>query len=209
MSKFEGDGAKHSDREVADFVKTYTGVIYKACSTTPLCRADWDTVVYEVAVKFADGRLEYDPSKKASMATFVYTVARNEAINTYMKSRPDRCTIKDPAEILELRAGESFTEGRMTTEDCLARANEALNRLSAGCRNPKRIAIFIRHVLFLEPREVVAKRFGVSINTVSMAKTHLLPKFRRHLDDIAEEEARGLYSKRGDKVFLRKEDFSS
>ncbi len=208
MSKFEGDGAKHSEREVADFVKRYTGVIYKACSTTPLCRADWDTVVYEVAVKFADGRLEYDPSKKASMATFVYTVARNEAINTYMKSRPDRCTIKDPAEILELRAGESFTEGRMTKEDCLLRANEALNRLSAGCRNPKRVSIFVHSVFFLEPPELVAKRFGVSVGTVNMAKNNLLPKFRGHLEDIAEEEAKGLYSKRGDKVFLRKEDFN-
>lgn len=208
MSKFESVDAKHSDREITGFVKEYTGVIRKACSTTPLCEADWDAVVYEVAVKFADGKLEYDPSRNASMATFVYKVARNEAVNAWKKYKTHHFIATDPAELVAQSEDECFTESRMSREDCVLRLNEALNRLSAGCRTPKRITIFIRHVIFLESREAVAERFGVTVNTVSMAKTHLLPKFRGHLKAIAEEEAKGLYAKRGDKVFLRKEEFS-
>ena len=209
MPDFESADFKHSEREVLAFVKEYKATIYNACSATCLCRADWDAVVCEVAVKYANGKMEFDPSKNASMKTFVYKVARNEAVNAWKKYKTHHFVATDPEEITAKHDDETVTEVRMAKEDSVLRANEALNRLSAGCRNPKRIAIFIRHVLFLEPREAVARRFRVSVNTVSMAKTHLLPKFRRHLDDIAEEEAKGLYAKRGDKVFLRKEDFSS
>lgn len=204
MSEFERDGFKHSEREIADFVKEYRGVICRACASTGLCRADWEAVVYDVAVKYADGRMEYDPSKNAAMSTYVYAIARREAINTWKKSKAGRCIVTDPGDIVF--QGGWFSETRMSKEDCVLRINEALNRLSAGRRNPQRIAIFIRHAILQESRESVARRFGVSIDTVSMAKHNLLPKFGGHLKAIAEEEAKGLYSKRGDKVFIRKED---
>ena len=101
-----------------------------------------------------------------------------------------------------------FPESSMSRKDWLLRVNEALNRLSAKCRNPRRIAIFISHAIFMEPCEEVARRFGVSKYTVSMAKHDMLQKLERQLEEIAEEEAKGLFSKRGDKVFLREEDFS-
>ena len=52
----------------------------------------------------------------------------------------------------------------------------------------------------------MAEKLDVTPGRVSMTKNRLLPKFKRLLDTIAEEEAKGLFSKQGDKVFIRKED---
>ena len=224
MFKFENADIKHSEREVTGFIKEYTNTIHKACSSTPLDEADWGVVVSDVALKYACGKLEFDASKKASMNTFVYTVARNEALNVWKSYKSNHFIATDPV-VLGGKKDSSFSEGgapseagednqpqivfeeSMSREDCWLRINEALNRLSAECRNPGRIAIFIRHVFFQEPRNVVARKFKVSANTVSVTKSRLLPRLRRHLKTIAEEEAKGLYSKRGSKVFIRRENF--
>lgn len=222
MFKSEDVDFKHSNREVTDFIKEYKNTIYKACSFTPLREADWDVVLNRVALKFARGRLVYDPSK-ASMKTFVFTVAKNDALNEWRKSKPHRLLVFEPEILSATPSGTTLSldgentvelsellrlglDSDLSREDCWVRINEALNRLSTECRNPNRIPIFIRHVFFRERRDAVAKRFNVSANTVSLTSTRLLPRLQRHLKTIAEEEAKGLFSKKGDKIFIRRED---
>ena len=222
MFEFNDADFKHSDREITDFIKLYQKTIYKACSFTPLRDADWDVVLYEVALKFARGKLVYDPAK-ASMKTFVFTIAKRQALSEWRKSKPHRLLIvapetmsSTPGDTSLILDGENTVElsvllhsgldSDLSREDCWLRINEALYRLSTECRNPNRIPILIRHAFFRERRDAVAKRFNVSANTVSLIKNRLMPRLNNHLKTIAEEEAKGLFSKKGNKIFIRRED---
>lgn len=222
MFEFNDADFKHSNREITDFIKQYKNTIYRACGFSPLREADWDVVVNAVALKFARGKLVHDPAK-ASMKTFVFTVAKRQALNEWRKSKPHRLLIvapetmsSTPGDTSLILDGENTVElsvllhsgldGDLSREDCWLRINEALYRLSTECRNPNRIPILIRHAFFRERRDAVAKRFNVSANTVSLIKNRLMPRLNNHLKTIAEEEAKGLFSKKGNKIFIRRED---
>ena len=81
---------KHSEREIAVFVKEYKQTIYGACDACGLGEADRDGMAYAAALKYACGKMESDLSKKADMNTFVCKVSRNEAINAWKKYRSCR-----------------------------------------------------------------------------------------------------------------------
>ena len=204
MPEFENADIKHTDPEITDFINEHKATVYAACGACGLCEADWDGVLYAVGLKYARGKMEFDPSKKASMSTFVYKVSQNEAINAWKKNKYYHYA--EPASEEKKPKEDGVSEHNMAEEDCWLRINEALNRLSARRRAPEQIVIFIRHAIFQEPRDVVAEKLDVTPGRVSMTKNRLLPKFKRLLDTIAEEEAKGLFSKQGDKVFIRKED---
>ena len=60
----------HSNAEIVRFEKDYKLVIFQACKDAKLRRCDWEAVKNLVLEKYAQGRIEYDPAKKAKPTTY-------------------------------------------------------------------------------------------------------------------------------------------
>ena len=109
----------HSNAEIENFIKENELIIYKGCSlaywnNTTLRRADWDIVKDTVALKFANGTLNYNPSKNVKYSTFLCTVAKNCAIDEIRRQHPER--VQDLDDKGWERVGDGY-ESHYATEE--------------------------------------------------------------------------------------------
>lgn len=89
-----------SNSEIADFYENTKLIVYKGCSIASwngatLRRADWDSVRNAVAIKYGNGKLEYNSSKGAKYSTFLCRVAKNCAIDHIRRLHPGLFTDLD------------------------------------------------------------------------------------------------------------------
>ena len=72
----------HTNDEVKAFLAVFTPLIKAACANAGLPRIDHGVVIDNTAIKFATGRINYNPAC-GKEGTYVYRVAFNEAVDYY------------------------------------------------------------------------------------------------------------------------------
>lgn len=181
-----------NNAEVEEFYNDseYTNVIYNACWKNGLDRSRWDEVRNTVAIKFGQGKLKYDPTRGATLTTFIFTVAENAALSLLRSQHSDLFQDKDEA-FLE-KIGKEYKSCRMTEkEDDLLLVREALRRLHEKTDNKRNLEILLRYVVNGEKREVLAREYGVTADQVSLVKHRLLPQFQHYLEEVIKEDEQG------------------
>lgn len=181
-----------NNTEVEEFYNDseYTNVIYNACWKNGLDRSRWDEVRNTVAIKFGQGKLKYDPTRGATLTTFIFTVAENAALSLLRSQHSDLFQDKDEA-FLE-KIGKEYKSCRMTEkEDDLLLVREALRRLHEKTGNKRNLEILLRYVVNGEKREVLAREYGVTADQVSLVKHRLLPQFQHYLEEVIKEDEQG------------------
>ena len=77
MKKKDSGNFVHTDSEIVRFIEDYKLIIYKACKDAWLRKCDWEIVESDMAIKFAQGRIEYDPTRGVKASSYYYKIAWN------------------------------------------------------------------------------------------------------------------------------------
>lgn len=109
--------AKSGDeRAFGKIVEKYTGVVYAAVRSVLGNRSDIDDAVQEAFIRVYRGLPSY--SGRSSLSTWIWSVARNNAINIRAKERDDVIPLDKTAEIPSNRPGpEAELARRSAVED--------------------------------------------------------------------------------------------
>ena len=71
-----------------EFLNNYTVVIKAAAGNAQLDSCYHDDLVYQIAVKYSNGQLVFDPARNTKDTTYIYRIARNAAIDIIRKNNP-------------------------------------------------------------------------------------------------------------------------
>ena len=74
-----------NNEQVKQFLNENRQVIYSACRSKGLRRSDWEIVENSMAIKFAQGKIQYNPERGVKRTTYIYAIARNTAIDLFKK----------------------------------------------------------------------------------------------------------------------------
>ena len=177
----------HSNAEIVRFEKEYKLVIFQACKDAKLRRCDWEAVKNLVLEKYARGRIEYDPTKKAKPTTYYFKVARNCARDELRKQRFVELDSKLEAEIRDER--DLFA--MMEKKDEQGIVVEAFKRLAMECRDKQKVQILLRYVVNGEERARLAEELGVTDDYVSLVKSRWLPCLQKLVRQVIQEDGDG------------------
>ena len=177
----------HSNAEIVRFDKDYKPVIFQACKDATLRRCDWEIVENLVLEKFAQGRIEYDPTRKAKPTSYYYAIARNCAKDELRRQRFVELDEKQEAEIRD----EHDQFGMMEREDEKGILKESFKRLAVECRDRQKVQILLRYAVNGEERTTLAKEFGVSDDFVSLVKNRWLPRLQKLVREVIREDMDG------------------
>ena len=174
----------HSNDEVVRFDKEYRLVVFQACKDAMLRRCDWEAVENMVLEKYAQGRIEYNPTKKVKPTSYYYAIARNCAIDMLRKQRFVELDDKAEAEIRDER--DQF--GILESEEERRIVEEAFKRLAVECRDRQKVQILIRCAVNGEERTKIADEFCVSGDFVSLVKNRWLPRLQKLVREVIKED---------------------
>ena len=177
----------HSNDEVVRFDREYRLVVLQACKDAMLRRCDWEAVENMVLEKYAQGRIEYNPTKKAKPTSYYYAIARNCAIDMLRSQRFVELDDKAEAEIRDER--DQFA--MMESEDEKRIVEEALKRLAVECRDRQKIQILLRYAVNGEERANIAQEFRVSDDFVSLVKNRWLPRLQKLVRKVIQGDRDG------------------
>ena len=177
----------HSNDEVVRFDKEYRLVVFQACKDAMLRRCDWEAVENMVLEKYAQGRIEYDPTKKAKPTSYYYAIAKNCAIDMLRKQRFVELDDNAEAEIRD----EHDQFAMMESEDEKGIVEEAFKRLSVECRDRQKVQILLRYAVNGEERANIAQEFCVSDDFVSLVKNRWLPRLQKLVREVIQEDRDG------------------
>jgi len=106
-----GDG-----KAFGKIVEKHTGVVYAAVRSVLGCRSDIDDAVQEAFIRVYHGLPSF--SGRSSLSTWIWSVARNHAVNVRAKERDDIISLDKTAEIASNRFGpEAEFARRSAVED--------------------------------------------------------------------------------------------
>ena len=177
----------HSNDEVVRFDKEYRLVVFQACKDAMLRRCDWEAVENMVLEKYAQGRIEYDPTKKAKPTSYYYAIAKNCAIDMLRKQR--FVELDDNAEAENRDEHDQFA--MMESEDEKRIVEEAFKRLAVECRDQQKVQILLRYAVKGEERANIAQEFCVSDDFVSLVKNRWLPRLQKLVREVIREDRDG------------------
>ena len=177
----------HDNAEIVRFDKDYKLVIFQACKDAKLRCCDWEAVKNLVLEKYAQGRIEYNPTKKAKPTSDYYAIAKNCAIDMLRKQRFVELDDKEEAEIRDEHDQFAMMEG----EDEKGIVEEAFKRLAVECRDRQKVQILLRYVVNGEERTRLAEEFGVTDDFVSLVKNRWLPRLQKLVREVMQEDANG------------------
>ena len=177
----------HSNDEVVRFDKEYRLVVFQACKDAMLRRCDWEAVENMVLEKYAQGRIEYDPTKKAKPTSYYYAIAKNCAIDMLRKQR--FVELDDNAEAENRDEHDQFA--MMESEDEKRIVEEAFKRLAVECRDQQKVQILLRYAVNGEERANIAQEFCVSDDFVSLVKNRWLPRLQKLVREVIREDRDG------------------
>lgn len=140
-----------------------------------------------VLEKYAQGKIEYNPTKKAKPTSYYYAIARNCAIDMLRSQRFVELDDKAEAEIHDER--DKFA--MMESEDEKRIVEEALKRLAVECRDRQKIQILLRYAVNGEERANIAQEFRVSDDFVSLVKNRWLPRLQKLVREVIREDRDG------------------
>ena len=177
----------HSNDEVVRFDKEYRLVVFQACKDAMLRRCDWEAVENMVLEKYAQGRIEYNPTKKAKPTSYYYAIAKNCAIDMLRKQRFVELDDNAEAEIRD----EHDQFAMMESEDEKGIVEEAFKRLAVECRDRQKVQILLRYAVNGEERANIAQEFCVSDDFVSLVKNRWLPRLQKLVREVIREDRDG------------------
>ncbi len=96
-------------------VERHTGVVYAAVRSVLGGRSDIDDAVQEAFIRIYQGLPSF--SGRSSLSTWIWSVARNNAINIRAKERDDVISLDKTAEIASNRLGPETEFARRTTAE--------------------------------------------------------------------------------------------
>ena len=180
----------HTNDEVKAFLSVLTPLLKAACANAGLPRIDHGVVIDNTAIKFATGKIKYDPAR-GKESTYVYRIAFNEAVDYYREFFKRNAGWEDGAkEALPDPNEDAPKSARLDTQTVVA---EALRRLYTSERDcsQEALEIIVRYVILGEQREDLARIYGRTPDNISLVKTRLLPKLQRHFREAMREDWRG------------------
>ena len=180
----------HTNDEIKAFLAVFTPLIKAACANAGLPRIDHGVVIDNTAIKYATGRIKYDPAR-GKEGTYVYRIAFNEAVDYYREFFKRSAGLEDEAkEALPDPDEDAPESARLDTQTAVA---EALRRLYARERDcgQEALEIIVRYVILGEQREDLSRIYGRTPDNISLVKTRLLPKLQRHFREVMHEDWRG------------------
>lgn len=177
----------HSNTEIVRFDKEYRLVVFQACKDAMLRRCDWEAVENMVLEKYAQGRIEYNPAKKAKPTSYYYAIARNCAIDMLRSQRFAELDDKAEAEIRDER--DQFA--MMESEDEKGIVEEAFKRLAVECPDRQKVQILLRYAVNGEERAKLAEEFCVSDDFVSLMKNRWLPRLQKLVREVIRKDMDG------------------
>ena len=177
----------HSNAEIVRFDKEYRLVVFQACKDATIRRCDWEAVENLVLEKYAQGRIEYDPTRNAKPTSYYYAIARNCAIDELRRQRFVELDDKAEAEIRD----EHDPFAMMKRQDEKVIVEEAFKRLAMECRDRQKVQILLRYAVNGEERTRLAKEFCVSDDFVSLVKNRWLPRLQKLVREVIREDRDG------------------
>ena len=212
--KLEDRPIVRTNSEIVAFQKKHHALIWSGCTAAGMPRStggkrgedlydhDREYVESRVLLRYATGSWNYDPSRGTSESTYVFTVARREALN-YLYRQPHK---RFEAEVEDEdwgKFGDSHEEFDYSQEDSRLVAREALARLSRECP-PKELELLVRYVLVERPHDLgkpgekreyrakLAKEYGYkNADSLSVIRNRWLPRLRAHVRNVLIEDNQG------------------
>ena len=151
QAALSGDG-----RAFAQLVEQHSRLVYAAVRTVGADREEVDDIVQETFIRVYRGLASFEG--RSSLATWIYSIARNQALSTAARTRPDTVPIE---------AAEKIECGRPGPEADLAAAEAAreLERLLDGLDGNYREVIELRYLAGRRYKEI-AEILGLPLGTV-------------------------------------------
>ena len=177
----------HSNDEVARFAQEYEPIIFQACKNATLRRCDWGAVETLVLEKYAQGRIEYDPTRGTKPTSYYYKIAWRCAKDELKKQRFVELDEKAEASIQDRH--NPFAE--LAKNDMLMFVEEAFKRLAMECRDKQKLQILLRYVLKGEDRSQLATEYGVTEDFVSLVKNRWRPRLEKLVREVIQEDMDG------------------
>ena len=177
----------HCNAEIVSFDKENKPVFFQAFKDTGLRRCDWEPAENLLLEKYALGRIEYDPTRKAKPSSYYYAIARNCAIDMLRRERFVELDEKAEAEIPDAHNQFAMVE----SEDEKVIVEEAFKRLDMECRDRQKVQILLRYVVNGEERAGLAEEFCVSDDSVSLMKNRWLPRLQKLVREVIREDRDG------------------
>ena len=177
----------HGNDEVVRFDREYRLVVFQACKDAMLRRCDWEAVENVVLEKYAQGRIEYNPTKKAKPTSYYYAIAKNCAIDMLRSQRFVELDDRAEAEIRDERDQFAMVE----SEDEKRIVEEAFKGLAVECPDRQKVQILLRYAVNGEERAKLAEEFRVSDDFVSLVKNRWLPRLQKLVRKVIREDMDG------------------
>ena len=177
----------HTNSEIVRFINDYKLTIFKACKDAWLRKCDWEIVENDMAIKYAQGHIEYDPTRGAKANSYYYKIAWNCAKDQIRKQL--RFVELDDKEI-ELVFDEHDQFAQMANKDKQLHIREAIRRLAKEMHDMRKVEILCRYV-FGETREKLAKEYGIDNDYISLVRTRYLPRLQQLLIKVQREDEEG------------------
>ncbi len=154
-------------------VERYTGVVYAAVRSVLGSRSDIDDAVQEVFIRIFRGLPSF--SGQSSLSTWIWSVARNHAINVRAKERDDVIPLEKTAEIASSRLGPEAELARRT-------AAEDIEWLLSNLEGTYREVIELRYLAGKKYREI-AETLGLPEGTVKTLIHRARVRMKRIMDE--------------------------
>lgn len=192
------DFALFSEKQLNDkteaFIKEFKPIIETAAANVGLNPSYFDEVVSDIAIKFSRNEINFDPSKGVEFGAFIYTIARNTAINYRRHNKKWGAAVQidgDDFDPMEYRFYETPVSG-FETEDDRWTLCEVMKRLSKG-HSRAQLVIFVRYFINRESYVSLAKRYHKKPTTVASANSRILKEFKQILHEVYWEENHGCF----------------
>ena len=154
-------------------VERYTGVVYAAVRSVLGSRGDIDDAVQEIFIRIYRGLPSF--SGRSSLSTWIWSVARNHAINVRAKERDDVIPLEKTAEIASSRLGPEAELTRRT-------AAEDIEWLLSNLEGNYREVIELRYLAGKKYREI-AETLALPEGTVKTLIHRARVRMKRIMDE--------------------------
>ena len=188
-----------TNAEIKNFINDYKGIIFQACKVaclrindweTFLRNSDWEIVLNNVAMKFAEGRIEFDSTFGTKYSTYIFEVAKNCAKDEIRRQHLERFQDMEDND-WERVASRHDDYGKAEVDDERLVVKEALTRLAKEMHDKTKVEMLVRFVINGEERQDLADEYQVDVDYISQVKTRYLPRLQKLVKEVLKEEEEG------------------